>query len=95
MKSGVLLLVPGLLQQKKSNINWTRIGTVLAGVALYHKVVRPILVAKMEQHGLGFNSGIEDLTETVLLLSMTRDTPLSSVLTQLLAIVTYHAYLRY
>lgn len=92
VKTSCLLLVPAVLSNQKPD--WTTIGTVLSGVVIYHKAVRPLLMRKI---GETFNTGIEDLVETSLLLAMTRPSGLTvrSALTQLGAIVIYHAYLRF
>ena len=49
IKTGCLLLIPNLINTK--HIDWTKIGTVLGGVAIYHKLIRPTLVNKMNEIG--------------------------------------------
>jgi hypothetical protein len=95
VKTGCLLLAPGLISQTPASLQ--TIGTVLGGVVIYHKLLRPTLVHKMQERGVDFNAGIEDLVETVFLLSMTRDNGLTfeSIMTQLSAIAVSHAYLRF
>lgn len=93
IKTSVLLLVPYAFNLNKAN--WKLVATILAGVVVYHKVVRGPLIDTMNKRAIGFNSGIEDIVETILLLSMTREKGISSIFSQLVGVVIYHGYLRY
>lgn len=93
VKTGSLLIVPHLFNGTRPN--YQQIGLVLGGVVLYHKVVRLHLVRWIERQDMKFDIGLEDLVETVLLLSMTRTEGPREVLSQLAAIAAYHTYLKY
>jgi hypothetical protein len=96
VKSSCMLIIPNLFGAGTSQ-DWVTVAMVLAGVTTYHKLVRPTLLAELKKRGIGFNTGIEDLAETLLLLSITRNNGfnLESTLVELAAIVVYHAYLRH
>lgn len=93
-KTAVLLLTPSLIGGKRPNLQ--NVGVVLAGVLVYHKVVRGPLIAFLREKGIGFNEGIEDMTETLLLLAMSRDQldPMGTV-SELLSLVIYHAAMKH
>lgn len=91
IKTGCLLLLPQL--SNLSNLDWMAVGVTMGGVVIYHTLVRPKLLQEMKRRNIGFNEGIEDLVETVLLLALSRNGDLSSILSQLFAIAVAHAYL--
>lgn len=93
-KTTVLLLTPALMDGEKPNMQ--TIGMVLAGVMLYHKVVRSPLISFLNEKGIGFNEGIEDMVETLLLLAMSRKQidPLATA-SELMSLAIYHAAMKY
>ena len=90
IKTGVLLLVPNL-----RNPDWTSIGMILGGVVLYHKVIRPTLTKKLKESGIGFDEGIEDIVESLLLLGLSNDRTPKAVATQIAALSLHHMYTKY
>lgn len=96
VKTGCLLLVPQITNLRNAdwrNADWRTIGLVLGGTIVYHKVIRSRLLQAMSKYNITFDEGIEDLTETVLLLALSRQSDWSSVISQLAAIAIAHAYL--
>lgn len=94
IKTSCFLLVPKI--NNFSSVDWRRIATTLSGVTLYHKLVRPYVLDFLEKHNISEDSiaATEDLTETVLLLAMSRDAPIGSVVSQLLAIGVFHTFMK-
>ena len=92
VKTCVLLVAPSIIDGVP--VQWMELVVVLCGVVLYHKIIRPMMLSKLAQHGIEFNEGLEDLTETVLLLSLSSDASLGMIGTYLVAIAVYHWVLR-
>lgn len=94
IKSSCFLLVPKITNF--SSVNWRKVATTLSGVTLYHKLIRPYVMKFLEKHDITESSiaATEDLTETVLLLAMSRDAPIATIISQLLAIGVFHTFIR-
>lgn len=93
-KTTTMLVIPSLLKGKQPNLQ--HIGITLSGVFIYHKVVRKPLIKIMDEYGVKFNEGIEDMIETLLLLGMTRDKldPMETV-SELVSLAVYHATMKH
>jgi hypothetical protein len=89
-KTSVLILVPNIKKPQ-----WNYLLGSLALVAVYHKVIRKHLISFLQSKGIGFNEGIEDMVENLLLLSISRDGGISSAISQILSLGIYHAAMKH
>jgi hypothetical protein len=92
VKTCVLLVAPSIIDGVP--VQWMELIIVLCGVLLYHKIIRPAMLSKLDQHGIEFNEGLEDLTETVLLLALSADASIGMIGTHLVSVAVYHWVLR-
>ena len=89
-KSISLMLLPNIFSINSNLINTTIIA--MMGIAVYHKVIRPPLVAYMKRNGINFNSAVEELIENLVLLSLSKDTSMDTLATQIFGVIIYHMY---
>ena len=92
VKTCVLLVMPSVIDGKP--VPWMELIVVLCGVVLYHKIIRPMVLVKLEQHDIEFNEGLEDLAETVLLLSLSSESSVSMIGVHMVSLSAYHWVLR-
>lgn len=89
-KTSILMLVPTI-----NNPNWKQVFGTLSLVVLYHKVIRKHLISYLKANNIGFNEGIEDMIETMVLLSISKENGMLELLSQLCALGIYHATLKH
>ena len=90
IKTTVLILVPTLFAPK-----WKELIIMLLLVVVYHKIIRQPLVTILKDKGLGFDEGIEDIVETLLLLAFSKDINAGNVLNTMASLGIYHSIKHY
>jgi hypothetical protein len=90
-KTAVLMIIPNI--QKP---DWNNLAMILGLVVVYHKVVRSSLIQFLHNKGIGFDEGIEDMVETLLMLAASRDKiNVKGTVSELLSLGIYHSYMKH